>query len=164
MPISPEKKKLYPADWDLRSRFIRFYRARNRCEWCGALNHQPHPVTGAKVVLTVAHVYDEDPANASILNLAALCQRCHNRLDAPRRAARRKQKRERPALPTDRERPALPTERGRPGRETLRNGPRPSRPRHFAGWKPALPSAPSQRSAGVPPAPSRVMTRHDRQR
>ena len=48
----------YPLDWKLRSRFVRFYRARNRCEWCGANNGQPHPVTGSKVVLTVAHVFD----------------------------------------------------------------------------------------------------------
>lgn len=34
------------------------------------------------VVLTVAHVYDKRPESASFLNLAALCQRCHNRHDA----------------------------------------------------------------------------------
>lgn len=67
----------YPKDWKLRSRFVRFYRARNMCEWCGARNHEPHPVTGSKVVLTVAHVHDMDHMNASLLNLAALCQRCH---------------------------------------------------------------------------------------
>ncbi len=67
----------YPKDWKLRSRFIRFYRARNRCEWCGAQNRQPHPITGSKVVLTVAHVYDMTHSNASLLNLAALCQCCH---------------------------------------------------------------------------------------
>ena len=31
------------------------------------------------VVLTVAHMYDRRPEAASLLNLAALCQRCHNR-------------------------------------------------------------------------------------
>jgi len=67
----------YPPDWKLRSRFVRFYRARNRCEWCGAENGQPHPVTNSKVVLTVAHVYDMNYAAANLLNLAALCQRCH---------------------------------------------------------------------------------------
>ena len=67
----------YPKDWKLRSRFVRFYRARNRCEWCGANNGQPHPVTGSKVVLTVAHVFDMTHSNGSLLNLAALCQRCH---------------------------------------------------------------------------------------
>lgn len=90
MPISPENRKRYPKDWKLRSRFVRFYRARNRCEWCGAANYQPHPVTGSKVVLTAAHVHDHRPEAASLLNLAALCQRCHNRHDAPMRAANRK--------------------------------------------------------------------------
>ena len=37
----------------------------------------PHPDTGSKVVLTTAHVYDPAPENASLLNLAALCQKCH---------------------------------------------------------------------------------------
>lgn len=91
MPIRPEMKARYPKDWKLRSRFVRFYRAKNKCEWCGAENYQPHPVTGSKVVLTVAHVYDHRPEAASLLNLAALCQKCHNGLDAPmRRENRRK--------------------------------------------------------------------------
>ena len=67
----------YPLDWPVRSWFVRVVRARNRCEWCGARNHQPHPATGSRVVLTTAHVYDRAPAAASLLNLAALCQRCH---------------------------------------------------------------------------------------
>ena len=90
MPIRPELRRRYPADWKLRSRFVRFYRAKNRCEWCGAANHQPHPVTGSEVVLTVAHVYDRRPENSSLLNLAALCQRCHNRYDARDRLANRR--------------------------------------------------------------------------
>ena len=71
----------YPADWKLRSRFVRFYRARNKCEWCGAANGEPHPVTGSKVVLTVAHIHDQNHMAASLLNLAALCQRCHLNYD-----------------------------------------------------------------------------------
>ncbi len=67
----------YPRDWPVRSWFVRVVRARNRCEWCGARNHQPHPVTGSHVVLTTAHVYDRAPGAAALLNLAALCQRCH---------------------------------------------------------------------------------------
>ena len=67
----------YPLDWPVRSWFVRVVRARNRCEWCGAHNHTPHPETGSRVVLTTAHVYDRAPAAASLLNLAALCQRCH---------------------------------------------------------------------------------------
>ena len=75
MPIRKEMKARYPRDWKLRSRFIRFYRPRNRCEWCGAANYQLHPVTGRKVMLTVAHLFDHRPEAASLLNLAALCQR-----------------------------------------------------------------------------------------
>jgi len=48
MPIRPEMECRYPKDWDLRSRFVRFYRAKNKCEWCGAENGKPHPITGAK--------------------------------------------------------------------------------------------------------------------
>ena len=66
----------YPRDWPVRSWFVRVVRARNRGEWCGARNHQPHPATGSHVVLTPAHVYDRALA-AALLNLAALCQRWH---------------------------------------------------------------------------------------
>lgn len=93
MPISPENRARYPKDWKLRSRFVRFYRAKNRCEWCGAKNYEPHPVTGSKVILTVAHVHDHRPEAASLLNLAALCQRCHNAFDAPMRRRNREARR-----------------------------------------------------------------------
>lgn len=88
MPIRAENRSRYPPDWDRRSRFVRFYRARNRCEWCGAHNYRPHPVTGSKVILTTAHIYDHRPEAADLLNLAALCQKCHNGHDAPRRCRR----------------------------------------------------------------------------
>lgn len=39
-----------------------------------------------KVVLTVAHL-DHQPENCARDNLKALCQRCHNRYDAPMRRA-----------------------------------------------------------------------------
>lgn len=93
MPIRPEMKARYPKDWALRSRFVRFYRANNHCEWCGAENYMPHPITGSKVVLTCAHVYDHRPEAASLLNLAALCQRCHNRHDMKMRQKNRKERR-----------------------------------------------------------------------
>lgn len=41
------------------------------------------------IVLTIAHVHDENPQNVDENNLLALCQACHNRLDAPRRRQRR---------------------------------------------------------------------------
>lgn len=86
MPIRPEMRARYPKDWKLRSRFIRTVRARNKCEWCGAVNGQPHPQTGSTVVLTTAHVHDDRPEAANFLNLAALCQRCHLRHDAKHHA------------------------------------------------------------------------------
>lgn len=98
MPIRFENRDRYPKDWKLRSRFIRFYRARNKCEWCGAENYKKHPITGAKVILTVAHVYDHRPEAASLLNLAALCQRCHNQYDAKDRARRRREREHRNQL------------------------------------------------------------------
>ena len=38
MPIRPEKKHLYPADWKEISQRVR-QRARNQCEFCGVHNH-----------------------------------------------------------------------------------------------------------------------------
>lgn len=78
----PMRREDYPAGWPAISRRIRCERAGNRCERCGAANHEPHPVTGSRVVLTVAHL----PAAAGTMDcrdevLAALCQRCHLGLD-----------------------------------------------------------------------------------
>ena len=36
MPIKPENKARYPADWKLRSRFVRFIRARKKLEGMAA--------------------------------------------------------------------------------------------------------------------------------
>ena len=82
------------------SRAIRA-RANHKCEGspaypdCRVATGEPHPVTGSKVVLTVAH-RDHQPENCEPENLACWCQRCHNTYDAPMRAAgvraRRKEK------------------------------------------------------------------------
>jgi len=93
LPSRKEYKSRYPKDWKLRSRFIRFYRAKGCCEWCGAKNGNPHPITGSKVMLTVAHVYDHRPEAASFLNIAALCQRCHLRHDVKYHARNAKETR-----------------------------------------------------------------------
>lgn len=87
----PMDRSRYPADWDAISRALRTDRAGNRCEWCGAVNGQPHPRTGSRVVLTVAHlgtVYADgtpgdkhDKADVRPENLAALCQACHLNYD-----------------------------------------------------------------------------------
>ena len=93
MPLRKGMAARYPADWQRRRRFILEYRAGQRCEWCGAANHRPHPVTGSRVVLTIAHVYDKAPESAALLNLAALCQRCHLRHDAGDHAEGRRRRR-----------------------------------------------------------------------
>lgn len=94
MPIRPENRDRYPADWKLRSYFVRFVRARGQCEWCWAVHGQPHPVTGSIVVLTTAHVFDQRPEACSLLNLAALCQRCHLFHDRDIHKANRQRSRE----------------------------------------------------------------------
>jgi hypothetical protein len=95
MPIRPENRGRYPADWALRSYFVRFVRAKGFCEWCHAKHGEPHPITGSIVVLTTAHVFDERPEACSLLNLAALCQKCHNGHDATGRRQRRRERIER---------------------------------------------------------------------
>ena len=96
MPIHPDMKTRYPKNWNAISKRIRFERANSRCEWCEAENGEPHPETGSIVVLTVAHL-DHDPGNNDEDNLAALCQKCHNTYDAPKRHINRKYRRLRDA-------------------------------------------------------------------
>lgn len=76
----PFKRELYPPDWERISLWVRS-KAEWRCEFCGAKQGEPHPATGSRVVLTVAHL-DHNPQNCIEENLAALCQRCHLRYDA----------------------------------------------------------------------------------
>jgi len=85
----PFNKKKYPVDWNSISARIRFDRAQNRCEICGAQNYQPHPVTGKKVVLTVAHL-NRNTADNRDENLKALCQSCHLNHDRADNARRRR--------------------------------------------------------------------------
>src|SRR3990172_9511776 len=88
MPISKEKQARYPKNWKEISKRIRFERAQNACEFCGAKNYEPHPITQSKVILTVAHL-DHTPENCDDDNLKALCQRCHLRYDLHRHIANR---------------------------------------------------------------------------
>jgi len=81
MPISPEKRKLYPDNWKEISRLVRD-KAGGLCELCKSPEGHPHFITGGKVVLTVHHK-NGDPTDRRKLNLIALCQRCHNILDQP---------------------------------------------------------------------------------
>lgn len=80
----------YPENWEEITLAIK-QRAGWRCEWCGADQGLPHPETGAVVVLGTAHL-DHDPEHNDPSNLAALCQRCHNRYDTPHRLANRREK------------------------------------------------------------------------
>ena len=80
----PFHKERYPPNWKEISLKIR-ERAGGRCEFCGAENYKPNPVTGSKVVLTVAHL-DHNPQNCADENLKALCQRCHLNYDAKHHA------------------------------------------------------------------------------
>lgn len=88
MPIRPEERSRYPKDWAAISRRIRFERAAGKCEWpgCEARHGESHPVTGSKVVLTVAHL-NHEPEDVRESNLAAWCQLHHNAYDAANRRA-----------------------------------------------------------------------------
>lgn len=110
MPIKPENRARYPADWRDISDRIRFERAGGRCECdgrcghdhcaenalegvsdvgrCAARHSHAHPITDSTVVLTVAHL-DHDPENCPDDNLMAMCQRCHLAYDAEHHAQSR---------------------------------------------------------------------------
>ena len=78
--------------------------AKWQCEWCGAKDKRIQPESRTwddcvgdvgvpnKVVLTVAHL-NHQPEDNRRENLRALCQKCHNRYDAPMRAAGRRKRR-----------------------------------------------------------------------
>ncbi|MEW6014182.1 MAG: hypothetical protein AB1690_02545 [Candidatus Zixiibacteriota bacterium] len=114
-PIRPEMKPLYPENWDI-IREVILQRAGNCCEFCGVRNHfiiyrdrqgkayytDPNQRfnkyswgrdgvrhKNIKVVLTIAHL-NHDPRDNRPENLAALCQRCHNRHDVKDRMKNRK--------------------------------------------------------------------------
>jgi hypothetical protein len=99
MPIRPDRRALYPlpAEWR-RIREAILERAGGRCEGtprdpgCRAVNREPHPVTGSRVVLTIAHM-DHDPTNNAPGNLRALCNRCHLAWDAGYHAENRRLRR-----------------------------------------------------------------------
>jgi len=93
VPILAENKSRYPKEWKLIRNSI-LERANHCCEGspaypdCRVENHSLHPVTGSKVVLTIAHL-DHTPENCEPENLRAWCQKCHNTYDAPMRAIKR---------------------------------------------------------------------------
>jgi 5-methylcytosine-specific restriction endonuclease McrA len=81
--------KQYPNNWkQIRQDILE--RADNKCELCPAENHKPHWKTGSKVILTIHHI-DGNKQNNNNVNLIALCQRCHLRLDLGRHINNRMQ-------------------------------------------------------------------------
>ena len=118
MPIRPENRERYPADWGEISKRIRFARAEGRCECRGecGIDHalertlfrgfvvrhsrcfeqhgEPHTITGSIVVLTTAHL-DHTPEHCDDDNLRAMCQRCHLSYDRPRHVANARENRRR---------------------------------------------------------------------
>jgi len=107
MPIDYSK---YPPNWKTEIRPFILKRAQNQCEFCLVPNYsliyrngkglsdwelwpegmasEVHELDGykaIKVVLTIMHL-DHDVTNNCWSNLAAGCQRCHNKWDAPYRA------------------------------------------------------------------------------
>lgn len=110
MPIHKDLKSLYPDNWDEISAGIKAEQD-HKCAECGVpdrififrfsqeadswrnvddIKANEFPA-GAPVyiILTTAHI-DQNPANNNRNNLKALCQMCHNRLDGPHRAHRRR--------------------------------------------------------------------------
>ena len=90
MPIKLENKDRYPENWpEIRER-IRI-RAKDKCEFCGVVNYSwinsktrelclSDEWNAVKVICTTAHL-DHMPENNEELNLAFLCQKCHNNYD-----------------------------------------------------------------------------------
>ena len=90
MPIRAERKHLYPRDWkSIRAHVLE--RAKHRCEGspaypeCRAINYHLHPITGSRVVLTIAHL-NHDETESDPEQLRAWCQRCHLTYDAKHHA------------------------------------------------------------------------------
>jgi hypothetical protein len=113
VPISKENAVRYPIEWPEISFVIRWIRALGRCECtgectgecsrdpinhpmhldpvgrCAAANGMTNPLTGARIVLTVAHL-DHTPENCHPANLRAMCQSCHLRYDRDHHAETRR--------------------------------------------------------------------------
>lgn len=101
MPIRPESKDRYPANWPEISKATK-ERAGGQCEClgeCGRRTHdgsrcpnvhgQPAYGTGSTVVLTAAHL-DHVPEHCDPANLRAFCQGCHLHYDREHHAETRR--------------------------------------------------------------------------
>jgi 5-methylcytosine-specific restriction endonuclease McrA len=116
----PVNMKLYGPAWkQTRERILE--RAGHKCERCGVpnytvgyrlstgefrepnypqayyrfSNHADLKREGLfRIVLTIAHLIPDGPLDCPDSELQALCQKCHNAIDAPMRARHRKEKAE----------------------------------------------------------------------
>jgi hypothetical protein len=106
MPIRPENRDRYPADWPaIRARILaratEADRVLPRCECrgecgrrthapgrCPNVQHLPAYGTGSTVVLTVAHL-NHEPEDCRDENLRAMCQGCHLHYDREHHARTR---------------------------------------------------------------------------
>lgn len=104
MPIRPENRDRYPADWpQLREAVLErasSHTALPRCECLGECGRGTHSGrcpniqgagaygTGSRVVLTVAHL-DHTPEHNDMANLRAMCQGCHLHYDREHHARTR---------------------------------------------------------------------------
>ncbi|QNF33074.1 hypothetical protein HUW51_10155 [Adhaeribacter swui] len=77
MPID---RRRYPKNWNLISYFVRFTRAKGKCEFCGAEHGKQHPATGSMVYLQAIHVKHTLEAT-SWEDYKAACQKCHFNYD-----------------------------------------------------------------------------------
>lgn len=107
MPIRPENRHRYPADWPSISLQMKV-RARWRCECKGQCGRPADHLaedgrcrnvhgaaaygTGSTVVLTTAHL-DHIPENCDPSNLRAFCQGCHLHYDRDHHAQTRQARR-----------------------------------------------------------------------
>lgn len=103
MPIRPENRARYPADWPEIVAKVR-ERSGGRCECdgrcgrpayhlgedgrCVNVDRQPAIGTGSLVILTTAHL-DHTPENCDLRNLMHACQGCHLHYDRDHHAQTR---------------------------------------------------------------------------
>lgn len=116
--MMPTDMSKYPKDWkEIRNRILLRAggneddpRVGARCEWCGVQNYtvtngfiydlqssyrdarkiaDVNPGERKVIVLTIAHIHDQNPQNVDENNLAALCQKCHNSHDVEYRKRNR---------------------------------------------------------------------------
>lgn len=102
----PFNRKIYPANWEAFTAWIKFARALGQCECTGQCGQhtRPHPTRcvernrepgrfmRGRVILTTAHLCKCSPPCAIEAHVIAACQKCHLRIDSREKANRRRQK------------------------------------------------------------------------